>query len=216
MREPQSWNRYSYVTNNPLKFTDPDGREKTIDFLGGLLHRYTAFEEINGIRGFVENQSGYSLNLRSQMSRSQVLGALSNLDSTDIAIVNVHSWDLNMQTERGASGRETFTADAIVSAFRQGGNPQALIIAGCRSSCIGQEVANRTGVVTFGATARAQSREVAFAATVLATIYAKTGNAAQAVKIANSILQKGGCPKNDPKCDAPRPEFVYFEPEKKK
>jgi hypothetical protein len=23
--EPQLWNRYSYVTNNPLRYTDPDG-----------------------------------------------------------------------------------------------------------------------------------------------------------------------------------------------
>jgi RHS repeat-associated protein len=26
--EPQSWNRYSYVTNDPLNFSDPDGAEK--------------------------------------------------------------------------------------------------------------------------------------------------------------------------------------------
>jgi RHS repeat-associated protein len=28
MPEPQRWNRYAYVTNNPLKYSDPDGRER--------------------------------------------------------------------------------------------------------------------------------------------------------------------------------------------
>jgi RHS repeat-associated protein len=28
-REPQSWNRYTYALNNPLKYTDPDGRYVT-------------------------------------------------------------------------------------------------------------------------------------------------------------------------------------------
>jgi RHS repeat-associated protein len=216
LREPQRWNRYAYVTNNPMKYADPDGRDKTIYFLGGLNHQITAYEEVSELQDFVQSEAGYSLNVRSQMSRSELLGSLRSLDSTDIAVVNAHSGGLNLQTERGATGRETFTASSIVSAFNQGTKPQALILAGCRSGEIAQYVANKTGIATFGTTARSQSREVGFAATVLATIYARTGNAAQAVKVANSILQKGACPKSDPGCSAPRPEFVYFEPEKKK
>jgi len=30
--EPQRWNRYSYVTNNPLRYTDPDGKERQMPF----------------------------------------------------------------------------------------------------------------------------------------------------------------------------------------
>src|SRR5207253_5966080 len=28
LHEPQMWNRYAYVTNNPLKYIDPNGRER--------------------------------------------------------------------------------------------------------------------------------------------------------------------------------------------
>jgi RHS repeat-associated protein len=30
--EPQRWNRYGYVTNNPLTYTDPDGKERQMPF----------------------------------------------------------------------------------------------------------------------------------------------------------------------------------------
>jgi len=33
--DPQTWNRYSYAINNPLKWTDPDGLYIWNDFLGG-------------------------------------------------------------------------------------------------------------------------------------------------------------------------------------
>jgi RHS repeat-associated protein len=33
-REPQKWNRYSYVTNNPLRYTDPNGQSKWDTFIG--------------------------------------------------------------------------------------------------------------------------------------------------------------------------------------
>ena len=33
--DPQRWNRYAYALNNPLKFTDPDGRSATL--IGGIV-----------------------------------------------------------------------------------------------------------------------------------------------------------------------------------
>jgi RHS repeat-associated protein len=33
--DPQSWNRYAYVTNNPLKYVDPDGKDKVAEFFLG-------------------------------------------------------------------------------------------------------------------------------------------------------------------------------------
>lgn len=32
---PQSWNRFSYVTNNPLRYTDPTGHKRVDDEFGG-------------------------------------------------------------------------------------------------------------------------------------------------------------------------------------
>ncbi|HEV7767326.1 MAG TPA: RHS repeat-associated core domain-containing protein [Thermoanaerobaculia bacterium] len=37
--EPQQWNRYSYVVNNPLKYTDPDGKDKFMAWLLGDAFR---------------------------------------------------------------------------------------------------------------------------------------------------------------------------------
>jgi len=39
MRLPQKWNRYSYVGNNPLKYTDPDGKDWLAAWLLGESYR---------------------------------------------------------------------------------------------------------------------------------------------------------------------------------
>jgi RHS repeat-associated protein len=46
--DPQRWNRYSYVTNNPLKYVDPDGHDATIVYsLGDLSDEQREWFERN-------------------------------------------------------------------------------------------------------------------------------------------------------------------------
>ncbi len=56
MDDPQSWNEYSYVRNNPLKFTDPDGYDYRVcevdsnneEFNCGTLTSDKEFEKVRG------------------------------------------------------------------------------------------------------------------------------------------------------------------------
>jgi RHS repeat-associated protein len=63
IKNPQEWNRYGYVTNNPLKYTDPDGKDKfaafflgsagnDIDTLDVIFDRQTIDEVKQGARTF--------------------------------------------------------------------------------------------------------------------------------------------------------------------
>jgi RHS repeat-associated protein len=52
--EPQSWNRYSYALNNPLRYTDPDGLDAATDF--NLLHE--PFCGSNGVGGGTSDHGG--------------------------------------------------------------------------------------------------------------------------------------------------------------
>ena len=36
--EPQRWNKYAYVSNNPLKYTDPNGAEQVVGCIGGVCY----------------------------------------------------------------------------------------------------------------------------------------------------------------------------------
>jgi hypothetical protein len=45
--EPQRWNRYSYALNNPLKYTDPNGRSP-VDTVNGFFNAF--FSNFGGVR----------------------------------------------------------------------------------------------------------------------------------------------------------------------
>jgi hypothetical protein len=59
--DPQSWNRYTYTLNNPLKYTDPSGlyvfgngteeeKKKFIQGLKDLQKARNSFERVPGIQ----------------------------------------------------------------------------------------------------------------------------------------------------------------------
>jgi RHS repeat-associated protein len=67
MRDPQSWNAYSYVRNNPLEFTDPDGQDWNVCESNGsncaVVKDDNAFDKFNQQTGnYVENGNYYDSN----------------------------------------------------------------------------------------------------------------------------------------------------------
>jgi RHS repeat-associated protein len=51
--EPQSWNRYSYTTNAPLNYTDPNGREKLrFELTTAIPFRTVTVPTLSGVTRF--------------------------------------------------------------------------------------------------------------------------------------------------------------------
>jgi len=110
LHQPQRWNRYSYVSNNPLTFDDPNGREQRfraaaydwkgfvngIDRLGRFLDRATPvvgmglaiFEAVRGVippsaaAQEIENEAAEMTAAESAASESAMAGSIRNVNPT--------------------------------------------------------------------------------------------------------------------------------------
>lgn len=69
---PQSWNRYAYVLNNPLRYTDPSGLYVWDSSLGGN----TTDEEVR--KNFAKKQASQIISRRNEIRNALAAGAKIN------------------------------------------------------------------------------------------------------------------------------------------
>jgi hypothetical protein len=94
LADPQRWNRYAYVRNNPLRYTDPDGREiQTLDALA--LERVRSTLPVSLRSAVVTGRDG--------LVDKDVLNAIRSDDANLVALRSIANDPALMQVET-ASG----------------------------------------------------------------------------------------------------------------
>ena len=79
--DPQSWNRYAYTLNNPLKYFDPDGMDVVL--AAGLSEKNRAYV-VNNLARMYSTRAGKEFLLRADRSPFTVTVGTGHLGRTDL------------------------------------------------------------------------------------------------------------------------------------
>ncbi|MEM7245152.1 MAG: RHS repeat-associated core domain-containing protein [Acidobacteriota bacterium] len=186
-QDTASWNRYSYVTNNPLTFVDPDGLKKAMY----VMQTTGWWEEVPVNK--MQIPSDWSLSYDDSASKKDIEGTLKKADRGDIVVILGHS---NEHSQKGIVGMatdeligsENISGQEMGKAAADGSPPMAVILAGCQTDCLAADVNAASGATSFGTTADLPLRLASPATKAVASTLASGGSVGQAKQAGDAKL----------------------------
>ena len=146
---PQTFNKYLYARNNPILRIDRDGLKDQLFIFSTYGYGDPGLSK-NQIRE-LETNTGKTAQVVYHATRDEILDGGRRLDrtGTDVLVVTGHSAPAFMSTW-GFFSNDSVNANDIASALKDS-KPQAVILYGCDTARMAEDVSNRLGgVLTAG------------------------------------------------------------------
>jgi RHS repeat-associated protein len=198
--EPQRWNRYAYATNNPIKYFDPDGRDKKIYVLQSFAFDSTTYRWGN-VKKLASN--GYEVDPHRFSSESTYNEYLAKADNTDFVFTFSHAaytgisdasfWSLD---KNRVFDNSAIPGAALAAAVNRDTNrPAGIALIGCNTIRPAQDLANKTGVAVVGSRGLVSFANDKKAISILTAYASKNGRIDQAAvdQVNKAICPSGKC-----------------------